>query len=46
MTVLVTGATGCLGRHLVEGLVDSGVPDLATNPAHLEELGGDSVGDR
>ena len=28
------------------GLVDSGVTDLATNPAHMEGLGRDSPGDR
>ncbi len=28
------------------GIVDSGVPYLATNPQHLEGLGRDSMGDR
>jgi len=28
------------------GIVDSGVDDLASNPAHLEGLGRDSMGDR
>lgn len=28
------------------GMVDSGVPDLASNPAHLEDFGRDSLGDR
>ena len=28
------------------GLVDSGVTDLATNPAHMEGFGRDSPGDR
>ena len=28
------------------GIVDSGVADLATNPAYLEDFGNDSRGDR
>ena len=28
------------------GMIDSGVTDLATNPAHLEGLGRDAAGDR
>jgi hypothetical protein len=28
------------------GIVDSGVPDLASNPKHLEGLGRDSMGHR
>jgi hypothetical protein len=28
------------------GIVDSGVPDLATNPKYLDDLGRDSMGDR
>jgi hypothetical protein len=28
------------------GVVDSGLPDLASNPKHLEGLGRDSLGDR
>jgi nucleoside-diphosphate-sugar epimerase len=44
MTVLVTGSTGCLGRHLVVSLVDSGVPIRAlvqetSRTDHLERLG-------
>jgi len=42
--VLVTGATGCLGRHLVESLVASGTSVRAlvresSDIAHLRELG-------
>ncbi|HLY06793.1 MAG TPA: hypothetical protein VKR31_13705 [Rhizomicrobium sp.] len=29
-----------------KGVVDSGVPDLATNPKHLEGFGRDARGDR
>jgi hypothetical protein len=28
------------------GIVDSGIPDLASNPKHLEGLGRDSTGNR
>jgi hypothetical protein len=28
------------------GIADSGIPDLATNPKHLEDLGRDSMGRR
>jgi len=28
------------------GIVNSGIPDLASNPKHLEGLGRDSMGDR
>ncbi len=28
------------------GIVDSGVPDLATNPKYLSDFGRDSMGDR
>ena len=28
------------------GIVDSGVPDLATNPEHMNDFGRDSMGDR
>lgn len=42
--VLVTGATGCLGRHLVESLVESGSSVRAlvresSDTGHLKELG-------
>jgi nucleoside-diphosphate-sugar epimerase len=42
--ILVTGATGCLGRHLVESLVASGSSVRAlvresSDTRHLEELG-------
>jgi hypothetical protein len=32
-------------KHCI-GIVESGVPDLATNPKYLEGLGRDSMGDR
>ena len=32
-------------KHCI-GIMDSGVPDLASNPKHLEGLGRDSTGDR
>ena len=32
-------------KHCI-GIMDSGVPDLASNPKHLEGLGRDSMGDR
>ena len=38
-------SVGELMEHLC-GIVDSGVPDLATNPAYLEDFGRDSLGDR
>jgi hypothetical protein len=28
------------------GMVDTGIPDLASNPKHLKDLGRDSLGDR
>lgn len=42
--VLVTGATGCLGRHLVEALVESGAQTRAiaresSRTEHLDRLG-------
>jgi nucleoside-diphosphate-sugar epimerase len=45
-TTLVTGGTGCLGRHLVESLVASGHPVRAlvrpsSDTRHLRELGVD-----
>jgi hypothetical protein len=32
-------------KHCI-GIVESGVPDLATNPKYLEGFGSDSMGDR
>jgi nucleoside-diphosphate-sugar epimerase len=42
--VLVTGATGCLGRHLVDNLVADGVrvralTQVSSKTAHLDQLG-------
>ncbi|MBB5935820.1 NAD(P)H-binding protein [Streptomyces zagrosensis] len=49
MTILVTGATGNVGRHVVEQLLGKGhrvralsrTPQLATLPAEVEVVGGD-----
>lgn len=48
-TILVTGATGRVGRHVVQGLLDAGVgvralvrnPPLAALPAEVEVVQGD-----
>ncbi len=38
-------SVGEMMAHLC-GMIDSGVSDLATNPAYLDDLGRDSLGDR